>query len=144
MKTRALLLAASAVIVLVVMAWAQRYSGVPMGLWIFLASSLTSQLFDLLLALMLAAALVIGLVRQAGRRGADASPILSGRSWIGPLFGVLAGAREGSIIWFTMQMTHVTHFRIVAPTVVEALLMPALGLLAGAAAAAFASPRAKA
>ena len=41
-------------------------------------------------------------------------------------------------------MTHVTHFRIVAPTVVEALLMPALGLLAGAAAAAFASPRAKA
>jgi hypothetical protein len=144
MKHRALLLGVLAAIVLGLMIWTARYAGAPGVGWIFPNSSLTSQLFDLMLVLTLAFALVIGLARLARGRGADDSPVLNFLSWGGPLFGLLAGAREGSIIWVTMQMVHVTHFRVVAPTVVEALAMPLLGLLAGAVAAAFASPRAKA
>jgi hypothetical protein len=144
MKQRALLLGVLAAIVMGLMVWTQRYSGAPMGPWIFGAASLTSQMFDLLAALMLVAALVIGLSRMAGGRGAEESPVLNFLSWGAPVFGVLAGAREGSIIWVTVQMTHVTHFRVAAPTVVEALVMPILGLLAGAVAAAFAARPTKA
>jgi len=139
MKQRALLLGVLAAIVFGLMAWTERISGVPVGPWIFMASSLTSQLFDILAALMLAVALAIGLVRLGARRSPDASPTLNLLSWVAPTFGLLAGAREGSIIWTTAQMVHVTHFRVVAPTVVEALLMPLLGLLAGLVAAAFAA-----
>lgn len=144
MKQRAVLLGVLAAVVLGLMIWTARYAGAPGIGWIFPNSSLTSQLFDLMLALTLAFALGTGLARLVRGRGAGNSPALNFLSWGGPLFGLLAGAREGSIIWVTMQMTHVTHFRIVAPTLVEALAMPLLGLLAGALAAAFASPPTKA
>jgi len=139
MKQRALLLGVLAAIAFGLMIWMARYAGVPAGAWIFAASSLTSKLFDLLLAMMLAVVFVVGLVRLAGRRGAEESGVLRLLSWVGPLFGLLAGAREGSIIWVAVQMTHTTSFRVVAPSVAEALLMPMLGLLAGALAAAFAA-----
>jgi hypothetical protein len=139
MKQRALALAALAGVAIGLLIWTDRYAGVPLGLWIYVFASLTSQIFDILLALMLAVALAIGLVRLAGGRGGQPSPVLNFLSWGGPLFGLLAGAREGSIIWVAIQMTHTTSFRVVAPTVAEALLMPVLGLLAGAVAAAFAS-----
>ena len=139
MQQRALLLGALAAIVLGLLLWTARYSGVPGLGWIFPNSSFTSQIFDLMLVMALAFALAVGLARLARGRGAEPSPILAFLSWGGPLFGLLTGAREGSIIWVTMQMVHVTQFRIVAPTVVEALLMPLLGLVVGALAPAFAA-----
>ena len=144
MKQRAALLGALTLVAIGLMVWMARYAGVPVGLGIYANSSFTSRLFDLALAVLLAVVLLIGIARVAGRRSAGPSPMLNQLSWVAPMLGLIAGGREGSIVWFTMQMQHVTQFRIVAPTIAEALVMPALGLAAGAVAAAFASRSAKA
>ncbi len=143
MHLRALLLAVLGAIVVGLMVWLASYSGMPLGVEVFANSSFTSQVFDVALAAMLALVLVLGLVGLS-RPAEPISPFLAFMSWGGPLLGLLAGLREGSVIWFTVQMTHVTQFRIVAPTLVEALLMPAIGLAAGALASFFASRSAKA
>jgi hypothetical protein len=144
MKQRAVLLAVLAAIVIGLMVWLARYAGIPMGLSVYANSSFTARIFDLALAAMLAIVIVLGLVGLAKPAAQATSPFLAFMSWGGPLLGLLAGLREGSVIWFTVQMTHTTHFRVVAPTLVEALAMPAIGLLAGALASAFAARSAKA
>jgi len=143
MKLRAIVLAVLAAIVMGLMVWLAAYAGVPLGMAVFASSSFTSQVFDLALTVMLVVVIVLGLVRLA-KPGAAPSPFLNFVSWGGPLLGLLAGLREGSVIWFTVQMTHVTLFRVMAPTIIEALAMPAIGLAAGALASAFAACSAKA
>jgi hypothetical protein len=144
MKQRAILLAALAVVVIGLMVWLARYAGVPMGLSVYANSSFTARIFDLALTVMLAVVVVLGLMGLA-RPAAPASPFLAFMSWGGPLLGLLAGLREGSVVWFTVKMTQqTTQFSAVAPTLVEALAMPAIGLIAGALASAFIARSAKA
>jgi hypothetical protein len=138
MKLRALLLAVLAAVVIGLMVWLAHYARIPMGLSVYANSSFTARIFDLALTAMLAVVLVLGLMSLA-KRAAPAAPFLAFMTWGGPLLGLLAGLREGSVIWFAVQMTHTTNFRVVAPSIVEALAMPAIGLVAGALASAFAA-----
>ena len=139
MKQRAVLLGVLALVAIGLMVGMIRYAGLPIDLGVYANASFTSRVFDLALTGLLGVVLMVGLVRLAGRQGAAPSPVLDLMSWVAPMLGLLAGAREGSIIWVTVAMTHVTLFKVIAPSIAEALVMPALGLLAGAAAAAFAS-----
>jgi len=141
MQQRAILLAVLAVVVIGLMVWLAHDAGVPLGLSVYANSSFTARIFDLALTAMLAVVLVLGLTSLA-KPAAPAAPFLAFMSWGGPLLGLLAGLREGSVIWFTVKIAQTTQFRAIAPTLVEALLMPAIGLIAGALASAFIARRA--
>ncbi len=143
MKQRAILLAVLAAVVIGLMVWLAHYARIPLGLSVYANSSFTARIFDLALTAMLALVIVLGLIGLA-RPAQPVSPFLTFMSWGGPLLGLLAGLREGSVIWFAVQMTHTTNFRVVAPSIVEALAMPAIGLVAGALASAFLARSAKA
>ena len=143
MKQRAILLAVLAAVVIGLMVWLAAYVRLPLGMAVFANSSFTGQVFDLTMAVMLAFVLVIGLMRLV-RPTMAPSPFLNFMSLGGPVLGLLAFLREASVIWFTVKMTHATGFHLIAPTLIEALAMPAIGLIAGALASAFAAPSAKA
>jgi len=56
-----------------------------------------------------------------------------------PALGLLAAARRGLVIHQAVLATHTTNFKIIAPSLAEAVLVAAVGVMAGAIAAALAA-----
>jgi hypothetical protein len=137
MKLIALLLTALAVAASVATVEIAFYAGMkPSGLsHLFLDSMPTTQLADMLLGLGVAVMVVLGPILLATDRRGDGAGFLGAMAWIGPLLGVVVCLYETMHIWIAVVRTHTTNFRVVAPSVSEALLPLSLGLVAGAMAA---------
>lgn len=83
---------------------------------------------------------VSGLVRRSG----SPSDGLAVFSFACPLAGLAAGAYAASNTYTAAMRVHVTDFRVVAPSLAEATLVAAAGLLVGALAAGFNLARSRA
>jgi hypothetical protein len=91
-----------------------------------------------LVTLALAAAVVVmAILATTTLPGRKAPPdLLFGIAFGAPGLALLAGGREWMVIRETARRLHVTNARVPAPSMAEALLVIALGLLTGALAAA--------
>lgn len=76
---------------------------------------------------------LFGLIRQPG----PPSDLLTGLSYACPVAGLAAGAYAAFNAYTAAMRVHVTDFRVVAPSLAEATLVAAAGLLVGALAAGF-------
>jgi hypothetical protein len=107
------------------------WQGMPVSA-LFLDTSAITKLVDIVLALCLTAAVILTSVPASDSR----SSAMAVFAWTGPLLGLAGALFYAMIIWVAVQRTHITRFVVVAPSLAEAMLPLALGLLVGALAAA--------
>jgi hypothetical protein len=101
----------------------------------FIDSDIVLKLFDIVLCLAAPLVVIVGLVHLAA--GGGARPLLRVIEWAGPIVGLLGLAYGGLIDLIAIQATQVSRFEVVAPSLAEALLPLALGLLVATLAAVF-------
>jgi hypothetical protein len=107
---------------------------------LWLDSGPLEKISDMLLVLCIVGAVVIGLIRDGdGRRSAAA--ILAYVAWATLALAALTALQAALRSWAIARMVHVTNFRVVAPSLAEAVLTLGIGLLCAALCFALAPPR---
>lgn len=116
--------------------WAYMRGGPAALLWsLFLDLPPSSKVLAIPLLIYAPIVLILGCaqLRKGGESGPSSTLLTLSVVPVGA--GLMVAALQGLNVYIAVERTHTTNLRVIAPSVAEAVLLIALGLLAGAAAA---------